>query len=195
MAQRKGKIFYIDTNIALDYATQRNIDTISTIEKIKEKKWKLTSSSFMLMEFFDYKKDAIFISRALDKKWETRKILREVNNKKGKSLKESDYNSIEEWYGEFKQKVKKLDFYDFLQDSEDWELAQQISLKSELSAPDVIHLTSAILGFYNKKCDFFVTNDELLREEGGKILKHMSIFNKFEILTMADVKKRFFSRS
>ena len=61
MAQRKGKIFYIDTNIALDYATQRNIDTISTIEKIKEKKWKLTSSSFMLMEFFDYKKDAIFI--------------------------------------------------------------------------------------------------------------------------------------
>jgi len=72
---------------------------------------------------------------------------------------------------------------------------QQISLKSELSAPDVIHLTSAILGFYNKKCDFFVTNDELLREEGRKILKHMSIFNKFEILTMADVKKRFFSRS
>ena len=197
MAQRKGKIFYIDTNIALDYATQRNPDTIFTIEKIKEKKWKLTSSSFMLMEFFDYKKDAIFISRALDKKWETRKILREVNNKKGKSLKESDYNSIEEWSVEFKQKVKKLDFYDFLQDSEDWELAQRISLTSELSAPDVIHLTSAILGFRNKKCDFFVTNDELLREEGRKILKHMdvSIFDEFKILTMADVKKKFFSRS
>ena len=83
-------------------------------------------------------------------------------------------------------------FYDFLQDSKDWELAQWISLTSELSAPDVIHLTSAILGFYNKKCDFFVTNDELLREEGRKILKHISILDEFEILTIADVKKKFF---
>ena len=112
------------------------------------------------MELFDYKKDAIFISRAIDKKWETRKILREVNNTNGKSLKQSDYTSIEEWSSDFIQKVKKIEFYDFLQDTEGWELAQEISAKSELSAPDVIHLTSAILGFYSNKCDFFITKDK-----------------------------------
>lgn len=192
MPKRKSKIFYIDTNIALDYATQRNIQTILVIEKIKENKWKLNSSSFLLMELFDYKKDAIFISRALDKKWETRKILREVNNKNGKSLKQSDYTSIEEWSADFIQKVKKIEFYDFLQDTESWELAQEISAKSELSAPDVIHLSSAIIGFLANKCDFLITSDSLLLKEGRRILEDLNISDNFEILTVADVKKKFF---
>ena len=109
--RRKIKQFYIDTNIALDYATGRNTETILLLEKIKEKKWKVVSSSFLSMELADYKKESIFISKALEKKWETRKIMREVNNNsKGKGLKTGDYENIQDWISEFKKTLRFLIF-------------------------------------------------------------------------------------
>ena len=146
-----------------------------------------------MMEIYDYKKDSIFISKALEKKSEVRKILREVNNKNGKGLKSSDYDYIQEWSDDFIKKIK-MDFYDFIQDADGWLLAEQISSISELSAPDVIHLASAIRGFLQKKCDYFITNDSLLKTEGTRILQDLRIDEKFEILTLSEVRKKFFPR-
>src|SRR5713226_5953879 len=140
----KNRSFYIDTNIALDYITGRNRHTILVLGKIKDKEWKCVSSSFLAMELADYKKESLFVTdKAIEKKWEMRKIIREAYKK---DLRSGDFEKVYEWFNEFRQEYKNIDLYDFLKDSNDWQLAQEISFTSNLPAPDVIHLTSAMLG-------------------------------------------------
>src|SRR3989338_4836223 len=117
---RKSKSFYIDTNIALDYLTGRNRQTVLVLGKLKDKEWKCVSSSFLAMEMADY---------------------------------------------------KNIDLYDFLKNSDDWQLAQSISFNSNLSAPDAIHLASAMLGSRASYCQVLITHDELLSKEGKRIIQ------------------------
>src|SRR6266481_1630519 len=96
---RTAKAFYIDTNVALDYVTARNRDAILVLDKIKEKGWKCLSSSLLVLELADYKKDSLFvIEKAIEKKWEMRKILRETYKK---DLKRGDFEKVIEWFKEF----------------------------------------------------------------------------------------------
>lgn len=190
-AKRKVKSFYIDTNIALDYATNRDIDTVMLLERIKERGWKCVSSTFLAMEMADYKKEDLFIERARGKKWEFRKILREKDNKE---LKNVDFESAIDWFEDFKKRYKEIDMYDFLQDKESWSLAQEISFNSNLTAPDVIHLTSAIWAAFGNHCDIFITKDKLLNKESKKILEQYKLKGVFKIMTVAEVKKKYFKK-
>jgi len=194
--KRKIKSFYIDTNVALDYITKRNVDTIIVLEGIKEKGWRCVSSTFLAMEMADYKKDALFVAdKVFNKKWEIRKILRESYKKQ---LKDSDFENIADWFEDFKKNYKKIEMYDFLQDEGSWELAQDISFNSNLAAPDVIHLTSAIWGSIGNYCDIFMTNDKLLIKEAEKIIEKFElkkiIKGFLKIMTVAEVKKKYFTK-
>jgi len=189
--KRKIKSFYIDTNIALDYATNRNIQTVLVLERIKEKRWRCVSSTFLAMEMADYKKEDLFIEKARSKKWEMRKILREKDNKELKSV---DFENTIDWFEDFKKRYKKIEMYDFLQDSESWKLAQEISFNSNLNAPDVIHLTSAILGAVGGYCDVFITNDKLLNNEAKRIIEEYKVKSILKVMTIAEVRKRFFKK-
>ncbi len=189
--KRKIKSFYIDTNIALDYATNRNIQTVLVLERIKERRWRCVSSTFLAMEMADYKKEDLFIEKARSKKWEMRKILREKDNKELKSV---DFENTIDWFEDFKKRYKKIEMYDFLQDSESWKLAQEISFNSNLNAPDVIHLTSAILGAVGGYCDVFITNDKLLNNEAKRIIEEYKVKSILKVMTIAEVRKRFFKK-
>ena len=189
--KRKAKSFYIDTNIALDYATNRNIQTVLVLERIKEKGWRCVSSTFLAMEMADYKKDDLFIERARSKKWEMRKILRERDNKK---LKDVDFENTIDWFDDFRGRYKKIEMYDFLQDKDSWALAQEISFNSNLSAPDVIHLTSAIWGAVGDCCDIFVTNDNLLYGEAKRLIEQYEVKSKLKVMTIAEIRKKFFKK-
>jgi len=192
MPRRKVKSLYIDTNVALDYATNRDIDTVMLLEHIKEKRWRCISSTFLAMEMADYKKDALFITdKILNKKWEMRKVLREGNDKQ---LKISDFENTIDWFEDFKKRYKKIDMYDFLQDKESWRLAQEISFNSNLTAPDVIHLTSAIWAALGDRCDIFITKDKLLNREGKKIIEQYKLGSILKIMTVAEVKKKYFKK-
>lgn len=190
--KRKIKSFYIDTNIALDYATKRNIQTILVLERIKEKGWKCVSSTFLAMEMADYKKEDLFIQRARSKKWEMRKILREKDNK---DLKSVDFENAIDWFEDFKKRYKKIEMYDFLQDKDAWKLAQEISFSSNLNAPDVIHLTSAMCGAISGYCSIFITGDNLLNSEAKRIIKHYKLKGKLKVMTIAEIKKKYFNPS
>lgn len=127
---KRSKAFYIDTNVALDYITARNREAILVLDKIKEKGWKCVSSSFLAMELADYKKDSLFvIDKAIEKKWEMRKILREIYNK---DLKRGDFEKIFDWFNGFRQEYKNVELYDFLKNSDDWQGAQEISFNQDL---------------------------------------------------------------
>src|SRR3989338_10759918 len=105
---RKNKSFYIDTNIAIDFATNRDIQTVLVLERIKEKNWKCVSSTFLAMEMADYQQTYAFITKEISKKRNPEDILRSRGNK---NLKESDFQETEEWFAEFKQRFKNLTLY------------------------------------------------------------------------------------
>jgi len=187
---RKSKSFYIDTNIAVDFATNRDIQTVLVLERIKEKSWKCVSSTFLAMEMADYQQVYTFINKEIAKKRNPEDILRSQNNK---NLKESDFQEIEEWFAEFSQRFKNLTLYDFISDPNGWALARDISFNSNLSAPDVIHLTSAMLGSIGGYCDILMTKDGLFRKEAEKILSQYKKI-KLKVMDVAEVKKRFFKK-
>ena len=189
---RKSKSFYIDTNIALDYLTGRNRQTVLVLGKLKDKELKCVSSSFLAMEMADYKKDSLFvIDKAIEKKWEMRKIIRATDKK---DLRRGDFEKVYEWFNEFKQDYKNIDLYDFLKNSDDWQLAQGISFNSNLSAPDAIHLASAMLGSRASYCQVLITHDELLSKEGKRIIQDNKLSGKLKIMSIAEVKEKFFKK-
>ncbi|MFA6422874.1 MAG: hypothetical protein WCW17_00300 [Patescibacteria group bacterium] len=192
MLEEKNKVFYIDTNIALDCATNRNIHTILLIERIKEQNWKCVSSAFLAMEMADYKKDSLFITdRIINKKWETRKVLREVYKK---TLRESDYEELSEWLKEFNQRYK-IEMYDFLSEAKGWDLAQQISNKYSITAADSIHLASAVLGSLSQGIEIFITEDKDLKQITYQIVKDLKVENpelSLQPMNVEEVKKSYF---
>ena len=187
---RKSKSFYIDTNVAIDFATNRDIQTVLVLERIKEKGWKCVSSTFLAMELADYQQDYAYINKEISKKRNPEDILRSRGTK---NLKASDLQESEEWFREFSQRFKNLTLYDFISDQNGWALAREISFNSNLSAPDVLHLTSAILGSIGGYCDFLMTKDGLLRKEAEKILpKYKGV--KLKVMDVPEVKKKFFKK-
>ncbi|MDO8486575.1 MAG: hypothetical protein Q7S77_02685 [Candidatus Staskawiczbacteria bacterium] len=189
---KRNKIFYIDTNIVLDYITGRNVQTISVLEKIKNKGWKCISSSFLTMEVADYKKDNIFLfEKAMEKKWEMRKIFRETYKK---DLKSGDFDKVLDWFLDFLEKYN-LELFDFLINTDNWFLAQNIAFNSNLSAPDVVHLASAIIGATNKQCQVLITNDNFFTTEANKVLLSRGLNKKLKIMTTSEVEKQYFYNS
>jgi len=189
---KRSKAFYIDTNVALDYITARNREAILVLDKIKEREWKCISSSFLAMELADYKKDSLFvIDKAIEKKWEMRKILRATYNK---DLKRGDFEKVFDWFNGFRQEYKNIELYDFLKNSDDWQGAQEIFFNSNLNSPDAIHLTSAILGAIGGYCQIMITNDQQLLKEGRRIVDDYKLSSKLKVMTISEVKKKFFSR-
>ena len=189
---RKSKSFYIDTNVALDYITGRNRQTVLVLGKLKDKEWKCVSSSFLAMEMADYKKDSLFvIDKAIEKKWEMRKILRETYNK---DLRRGDFEKVLDWFNTFRQEYNNIEIYDFLETSDDWQGAQGISFNSNLNAPDAIHLTSAILGAIGGHCQVMITNDKHFIQEACRIIGDYKLSSKLKVMTISEVKKQFFKK-
>ena len=124
-------------------------------------------------------------------KWEMRKIIRATDKK---DLRRGDFEKVYEWFNEFKQDYKNIDLYDFLKNSDDWQLAQAISFNSNLSAPDAIHLASAMLGSRASYCQVLITHDELLSKEGKRIIQDNKLSGKLKIMSIAEVKEKFFKK-
>ncbi len=188
--RRNGKIFYIDTNIVLDYITKRNSGTVLLLDKIKEKRWTCISSSFLVMELADYKKDYLFLENKLQEKWEIRKITRQTYQK---DLSKKHFEVVKEWFADFWGKYENFELYDFLINTDNWLLAQRIVLYSNLYAPDAIHLASAIIGAVNNQCQTFITNDKFFTREATKFLQANKLMKKLHILTVAEVSHKYFS--
>ncbi len=187
----KSKVFYIDTNIALDYITGRNTQTISVLEKISNRGWKCISSSFLTMEAADYKKDSLFFTeKALEKKWEIRRIMRETYNK---DLRRGDFEKTLSWFTDFLGKYN-LELFDFLVTTDNWFLAQNIAFNSNLSAPDAVHLASAIIGATSRQCQVFITNDKFFAAEANKIIEGHKLKGRLKIMTVAEVEKKYFPK-
>ena len=189
---RKSKAFYIDTNVALDYITARNRESVSVLDRIKAKGWKCVSSSFLAMELADYQKDNLFvIEKAMEKKWEIRKILREAGNK---DLRRGDFDKVFEWFNRFRAGYENTELYDFLKDNNNWQVAQTVSFHSNLNEPDAIHLASAIIGSIGGYRQIMVTHDGHLIKEARRFIAEHKLSGKLKVMTIAEVRKKFFPK-
>jgi len=192
----KKQAYYIDTNIALDYITGRNPETIILLDSLIEAGSIMVSSSFLAMEAADFKKDSLyFIEKVVDKKWELRKAIRESYRK---DLARGDFYKVQDWIEELRDKLK-LQLYDFLIDNDTWEIAQYISHSSNLFAPDAIHLSSSIFAAISGitttegiklPCNIFISNDDFIKKEAKKIKRELEISYP-EILTVSEMKNKF----
>lgn len=193
MPKRKSKTFYIDTNVALDYITARNREAIVVLNKIKDRGWKCISSSFFAMELADYRKESLFvIEKAMEKKWEMRKIMRELYKK---DLRRGDFDKVLDWFDDFRKEYNNIELFDFLKTNDDWQGAQAISFQSNLNAPDAIHLTSAMLGAIGGYCQIMITQDQHFLKEAQRILTANKLAGKLKLMTVSEVKKKFFSKT
>ena len=119
------------------------------------------------------------------------RILATVNNE---NIFLSDFEKIADWFTEFEKRYKNIELYDFLQDDQSWRLCQEISFGSNLSAPDVIHLASAIVGASAGYCEIFITNDKAFMNEAKKIISEYKLKSILKIMAIAEVKRKFFKK-
>jgi len=163
---------YLDTNFVRDVMEKRNnkaTHLMETLRKLSDKKKALCyTSSFLLMELSDTKKDDLFFQEAINKRWEFKTIMRERNNY---CLERHHFEKISQYKDNF------LESYPFLNklllSQEGWEVALAISLDSNIWSPDAIHLATAL----SNNCDLLITSDSKFRTEADKIAKKFTKYN------------------
>ena len=153
---------YIDTNIIVDVIGGKRRSSIHLMETIKEKKWKCSTSHFALMEALDVEKDNMFIFNKLKEGFTFKKILRKRSEKDlPKNDLENIYNKL---YNSFFISYKFVQFFWLTKIG--WEKAIELCRKTNISAPDIIHLATAI----EAGCDILVTSDEIFCKNAIKFI-------------------------
>lgn len=161
----RGKMapnFYLDTNIIFDETRHRKINNLRWIPKIKEKKWRCFTSVFALMEMIDSEQAEAFVSEKRRENIEYNTICRDrsqINLAK---------NQLVSVGNRFKMAWEQYAFIRTVALTEDgWRLARRISENSNVFAPDVIHLASAL----QCKSNILLTRDAHFRDHGNDVLE------------------------
>ncbi len=177
----ESPVIYIDTCIARDLMKSRNRDSIHLLEVIREKKLRCITSVFLIMELLDIEKDDRFFIKKMGLNYEIDKINR---LKYDKDLNREDFDNIFKYFSNFFSETYK--FIKIVNLSEEgWNWAFRISHYSNLSAPDSVHLATAL-----DKCNILVTNDDSFIKNAKIFLKQENLKSKkFEICKPSDVIK------
>jgi predicted nucleic acid-binding protein len=132
------------------------------MKTIQDKRWECATSIYTLLEVMDNKKDNKFAFNKLETGHTFKWILRHRDRR---DLSDREIEDIyEKVYNEFFDKYKFVEFYEL--DIKGWERAIELSRKSNISAPDLIHLATA----QELNCDFLVTNDDSFLKQAKKFM-------------------------
>jgi len=154
---------YIDTNILRDCLRRRKLESIRLMEILREKKIACVSSIFTLMELLDIEKDDLFFNNHLKKGEEVSGINR---GRDKRDLISEDLKNISKQVENLLQTYSFVELVNIVEDG-GWDLTKQVCELANLSAPDSIHLATAILS----DCNFLITSDTFLISEGKKLIK------------------------
>ena len=155
-------VFYLDTNIIRDETEVREIASIKWIRKIKEKKWRCFTSMLTFMEMIDNEREEAFVAKKRMEKVEYNTICRQRNQidltKEQLDLVGNKFRTVRVGY-QFIRAVRLS--------KNGWNLALRISETSNIFAPDVIHLASAL----ECKSNILLTRDGHFIKHGNAVLK------------------------
>ncbi len=151
---------YLDTNILRDCLKNRKPESVRLMEIIRTKKIPCVTSAFTMMELMDIEKEHSFFLKKIMKGLEINKILRTRNDR---DLNTSDLNEITEQIKILRETYGFVELIVIIK-NEGWQVAVDICNQTNISAPDSLHLASAI----GSGCNFFITSDNFLKKEGNK---------------------------
>lgn len=190
MPAKKGqnKILYIDTNVALDFAVDKDENVVVLMNSVKTRGWKLRTSTFAMIELAEYKKNELFLWDKLSQNYSLNNILKRIkNHRDNKKLKSYHFEQVSSWLDSLQSQLPKISFLDLDSPKQEnqassWQLAHEISVYSNLSAKDTIHLATAMAAAVNGECDFFITSDGDLIKEAAVILQEAKMVQKLTVL-------------
>ena len=153
---------YLDTPILIDVLRDRRTASLVLLETARQKTWRVSTSQFAVMELLDVEQDDRFFVLEVGKQRTVASVLRDRYRRK---LPEDQREAIE-------RKVK--DFlnvrYPFIQyfhlTSEGFNRASGLCASTNISAPDCLHLATAL----EARCDVLVTTDDHFLEEAEEYM-------------------------
>ncbi len=154
---------YIDTNIFAEVIEGQHRPSIQLLELVKEKDWRCSTSIFTLMELADVRQDNKYVYNKLSLGTHIKKAFRSLDQR---DLPLTDLHQIQE-------KIDSMfaDTYPFVEiySLEDigWDKALDLKAKTNISAPDAIHLATAI----EAGCDILVSLDNFLIKQATPFIK------------------------
>lgn len=183
---QKNKIVYLDTNVILDFILKRKNEAVLLIESIKSRKWKIITSSFSMVEMSDWKKRDLFTRNKIELNWDMDAIF----SKKNKTdLGKYEFEKVEKWLLDSAISIKPE--YVDLADGAAWQNLREISTNTNLLAKDALHLCTALVSALNRKCDFFITEDNDLLKEAQKYITKKKLKQKIKAMKSKDFIKMY----
>jgi len=148
---------YVDTPILIDVLRDRRTASLKLLEDARQKVWRVSTSQFAVMELLDTEQDDKFFILEVGKGRTVASVLRERYRRK---LSEDARRLIENRVKDFLE-VR----YPFIQyfhlTGEGFDIASGLCAKTNISAPDCLHLATAL----EARCDVLVSTDEHFLEE------------------------------
>ena len=165
-------VFYLDTNVILDDAKNRRIASIKWVQKIKENNWGCFTSVLGFMEMIDYEQEDAFVAEKRKERIEYSTICRSRNQM------DLTKEQLEEVGDDFRLVRGRYPFIQSVSLTEDgWNLALHIAEKSNIFAPDAIHLAAA----WQCKSNILLTADDHFKKYGNIVLEDNGLDKELRI--------------
>lgn len=158
----KSPALYLDANVLLDIVRpQRRSEPKHLLEEWRARSWTCVSSYFGLMEALDVEQESMWARSQIRRGQSVEWLIR---NRRERELSPHARGRVaSSFFKEFVTEVQ--DYIDWGSlDDEGWEEAIRLAMQTDCSAPDSIHVATALL--YG--CDVLVTWDEGLRRTAAR---------------------------
>jgi predicted nucleic acid-binding protein len=157
---------YVDTNILGSILEKQPTSSSHLLDLIINKGWDCSTSIFAFMELYDISQDNKYVLNQLQLGVHIKKAYKSLDQK---NLSTTDLKEIQRNIREkLSEKYPNIKFYDLEKDS--WDMALDLKISTNISAPDVIHLATAM----GLKCDLLVTLDSFFKKEAERYIKTCS---------------------
>jgi predicted nucleic acid-binding protein len=154
---------YLDTSILASVLQKEHSASEQLLNSIRKKGWDCFTSAFAAMELFDLSQDNQYVLNQLQNGIHIKKAYKSLDQR---ILSETNFSAIKESISSLI--ASKCPHLDFLQYGEStWGKALKIKSSCCISAPDVIHLATAM----EAGCDLLVTLDNFFLKEAEKYIK------------------------
>jgi predicted nucleic acid-binding protein len=154
---------YLDTSVIAGVLQKQHTASTLLLDNIVKKEWKCSTSAFASMELFDITQDNAYVLKELQLGVHIKKAYKSLDQK---NLSKTDLEKISDSIQDvFPGKYTNIRVFDFEQST--WVKAIKLKATTNISAPDVIHLATAI----EAGCDLLVTLDQFFKKEAEPYIK------------------------
>jgi len=151
---------YLDTNVLLDFLHSRHEPSVALLQKIRDNRWKCSTSSFALLEMYDAEQLEKFVQKLHLKGYNWSQIMSRTRERRSKKLGLTD-KQLQNLSSELRDSISSItDCVEFLDPYKElWDDAEYFCIYTNIGAQDALHLATAI----NVECNILVTRDRDFR--------------------------------